>query len=66
MIAVVGSLNLDLVTPVPGHPVPGETVLGGDIAQHPGGKGANQAVAAARLGGDVAFVGRVGADGAAE
>ncbi|MHC3450234.1 ribokinase [Streptomyces prasinus] len=65
MIAVVGSLNLDLVAPVPQHPVPGETVLGGDIAQHPGGKGANQAVAAARLGGNVAFVGRVGEDDAA-
>jgi len=62
VIAVVGSLNLDLVAPVPRHPVPGETVLGGDIAQHPGGKGANQAVAAARLGGQVAFVGRVGED----
>ena len=66
MIAVVGSLNLDLVAPVPKHPVPGETVLGGDIAQHPGGKGANQAVAAARLGGEVSFVGRVGDDDAAD
>ncbi|NLU68624.1 ribokinase [Streptomyces sp. HNM0574] len=66
MIAVVGSLNLDLVTPVPHHPVPGETVLGGDIASHPGGKGANQAVAAARLGGRAAFVGRVGDDEAAD
>ncbi|MDI3402413.1 ribokinase [Streptomyces cavernicola] len=66
MIAVVGSLNLDLVAPVPHHPVPGETVLGGDIVQHPGGKGANQAVAAARLGGEVAFVGRVGDDAAAD
>lgn len=66
MIAVVGSLNLDLVTSVPHHPVPGETVLGGDIAQHPGGKGANQAVAAARLGGQVSFIGRVGDDDAAE
>ncbi|MFD6416652.1 ribokinase [Streptomyces sp. NPDC060194] len=65
MIAVVGSLNLDLVVPVPHHPVPGETVLGGDIAQHPGGKGANQAVAAARAGGRVAMVGRVGEDDAA-
>ncbi|OON76638.1 ribokinase [Streptomyces tsukubensis] len=66
MIAVVGSLNLDLVAPVPRHPVPGETVLGGDIAEHPGGKGANQAVAAARLGGEVAMVGRVGDDDAAQ
>ncbi|MEY9962991.1 ribokinase [Streptacidiphilus sp. MAP12-16] len=62
MIAVVGSINLDLVVPVPHHPVPGETVLGGDLAEHPGGKGANQAVAAARLGAQVAMVGRVGMD----
>jgi ribokinase len=63
VIAVVGSLNLDLVVPVPRHPVPGQTVLGGDLAQHCGGKGGNQAVAAARLGrAPVAMVGRVGAD----
>jgi len=61
-ICVVGSANLDIVTPVPRHPVAGETVLGGDHRQVPGGKGANQAVAAARLGGDVSFVGRVGDD----
>jgi len=61
-IAVVGSINLDLVVPVPHHPVPGETVLGGELAEHPGGKGANQAVAAARLGVQVAMVGRVGDD----
>jgi ribokinase len=61
-IAVVGSINLDLVVPVPHHPVPGETVLGGELVEHPGGKGANQAVAAARLGAQVAMVGRVGAD----
>ena len=64
MIAVVGSLNLDLVVPVPRHPVPGQTVLGGDLAQHCGGKGGNQAVAVARLGRQVAMVGRVGADDA--
>jgi ribokinase len=63
-VTVVGSLNLDLVVPVPHHPAPGETVLGGDHARHPGGKGANQAVAAARLGQRVAMVGRVGADDA--
>ncbi|MEZ0065220.1 ribokinase [Streptacidiphilus sp. MAP12-20] len=63
-IAVVGSINLDLVVPVPRHPRPGETVLGGDLAEYPGGKGANQAVAAARLGAAVAMLGRVGADDA--
>jgi ribokinase len=62
MIVVVGSLNMDLVVPVPRFPVAGETLLGGDYARHPGGKGANQAVAAARAGGTVAMVGRVGAD----
>jgi len=62
MIAVVGSVNLDLVVPVPHHPRPGETVLGGALAEHPGGKGANQAVAAARLGAQVAMVAMVGAD----
>ena len=62
MIAVVGSINLDLVVAVDRHPAPGETVVGGDCRQLPGGKGANQAVAAARLGSEVAMVGRVGAD----
>jgi ribokinase len=62
-IVVVGSLNLDVSVPVPRHPRPGETVLGGDAARTPGGKGANQAVAAARLGGTVAMVGGVGDDG---
>ena len=62
MILVVGSLNLDIVLPVPHHPRPGETVLGGEHARHPGGKGANQAVAAARLGASVAMLGRVGDD----
>ena len=65
-IAVLGSANLDIVVPVPHHPVTGETVLGGDHALIPGGKGANQAVAAARLGGSVSFVGRVGDDDAGE
>jgi ribokinase len=62
VIAVVGSINLDLVVAVDRHPGPGETVVGGDCRQFPGGKGANQAVAAARLGAKVAMVGRVGAD----
>jgi len=61
-IVVVGSANLDIVVPVPHHPRRGETVLGDDHVQVAGGKGANQAVAAARLGGDVSFVGCVGAD----
>ena len=61
-IAVVGSLNVDLVVPVPHHPVPGETVLGGDHLRTPGGKGGNQAVAAARLGQRVRMVSRVGGD----
>ncbi|MEA3510575.1 MAG: ribokinase [Actinomycetota bacterium] len=62
MIVVVGSVNRDLVARVEHHPVPGETVLGSGHETMPGGKGANQAVAAARLGRDVVFVGRVGAD----
>ncbi|NNE73184.1 MAG: ribokinase, partial [Acidimicrobiales bacterium] len=65
-IVVVGSANLDIVVPVPHHPRPGETVLGGDHRQVPGGKGANQATAAARLGRRVAFVGCVGDDPAGE
>jgi ribokinase len=63
-IAVVGSVNLDIVIGVERHPAPGETVLGGDRTDLPGGKGANQAVAAARLGQRVSIVGRVGADAA--
>ena len=62
MIAVVGSINLDLVVTVERHPAPGETVIGGDRRELPGGKGANQAVAVARLGAPVAMVGRVGLD----
>jgi ribokinase len=61
-VAVVGSLNMDIVVPVPHHPAPGETVLGGDPFRNPGGKGANQAVAAARLGRPTSMVGRVGRD----
>ncbi|MEA3502111.1 MAG: ribokinase [Actinomycetota bacterium] len=62
MIAVVGSVNQDLVARVEHHPVPGETVLGTGHESMSGGKGANQAVAAARLGSEVVFVGRVGSD----
>lgn len=65
-IVVIGSANLDIVVPVPRHPERGETILGGDHALIPGGKGANQAVAAARLGGRVGFVGRIGEDSAGE
>jgi len=61
-IAVVGSANLDLVTDVARVPLVGETVLGGDLRRIPGGKGANQAVAASRLGRSVAMIGRVGND----
>ena len=61
-IVVVGSVNVDLVTRVPRLPRAGETVSGGTFEQHHGGKGANQAVAARRLGAGVAFVGAVGAD----
>ncbi len=61
-ITVVGSANMDLVVRVTRHPLPGETLMGSDYTMSPGGKGANQAVAAARLGGAVSFVGRVGLD----
>lgn len=61
-MTVVGSANLDLVVRVERHPAPGETLLGSDYQRHAGGKGANQAVAAARLGAPVAFVGCVGGD----
>ncbi|GAA1738623.1 ribokinase [Isoptericola hypogeus] len=61
-IVVVGSANADLLARADVHPAPGETVLGRDLAVLPGGKGANQAVAAARLGAAVAFVGAVGDD----
>jgi ribokinase len=61
-VVVVGSVNADLVVSVPTLPGPGETVTGGTFARHGGGKGANQAVAAARLGAAVTFVGAVGDD----
>ena len=61
-IVVVGSSNTDMVVRAPRLPRPGETVLGGTFAMTPGGKGANQAVAAARLGGQVTFIARVGTD----
>lgn len=62
LVTVVGSFNMDLVVHGAPLPRPGETVVGGTFATHPGGKGANQAVAAAALGARVAFVGCVGDD----
>jgi ribokinase len=61
-VVVVGSLNADLVVRLTRFPSPGETVTGRDFAVHPGGKGANQAVAAGRLGARVHMAGRVGDD----
>ena len=61
-IAVVGSLNMDLVVRSPRIPRPGETIIGSAYQQVPGGKGANQAIAAARLGAQVSMVGRLGRD----
>ena len=61
-IAVVGSCNVDLVVNVDSIPTVGQTVLGGDLRRIPGGKGANQAVAASRLGKSVAMIGRIGDD----
>lgn len=61
-VVVIGSLNLDLVVTVPRLPRPGETVAGPSVEQSPGGKGANQAVAAARLGAHVRLAGLVGDD----
>ena len=61
-IVVVGSINMDLVVRTPHLPVPGETVLGEDLQTLPGGKGANQAVAAARLGAHTTMLGCIGQD----
>ena len=61
-LLVVGSSNTDMVVRTARIPAPGETVLGGDLLVTPGGKGANQAVAAARLGAEVTFLARIGAD----
>ncbi|HLB80215.1 MAG TPA: PfkB family carbohydrate kinase, partial [Dongiaceae bacterium] len=62
MIVVFGSINIDIVVPVAALPKPGETVLGPGYRLVPGGKGANQALAAARAGASVRMVGRVGRD----
>ncbi|HEU5109509.1 MAG TPA: PfkB family carbohydrate kinase, partial [Micromonosporaceae bacterium] len=61
-VAVAGSANMDLVATTAALPRPGETVLGEDFAMVPGGKGANQAIAAARAGGDCVFLGAIGSD----
>jgi ribokinase len=62
MILVFGSINIDIIVPVPQLPRPGETVLGGDYRLLPGGKGANQALAARRAGAEVKMAGAVGRD----
>lgn len=61
-IAVIGSSNTDMVVKTGRFPRPGETIIGGTFFLFPGGKGANQAVAAARMGGQVTFIGKVGDD----
>ncbi|HEX2116652.1 MAG TPA: PfkB family carbohydrate kinase, partial [Alphaproteobacteria bacterium] len=66
MLLVFGSINIDLVFRVATLPAPGETVLGQSYVTVPGGKGANQAVAAARAGAEVRMIGRVGRDGSAK
>ncbi|HEY4060736.1 MAG TPA: ribokinase [Puia sp.] len=61
-IIVIGSTNMDMVVKTDHIPVPGETVLSGAFFMNPGGKGANQAVAVARLGGEVTFISKLGND----
>lgn len=61
-VLVLGSINMDLVVQVPRLPAPGETILGNNLRRYPGGKGANQAVAASRFGAAVALAGGVGDD----
>ena len=65
-IVVVGSINLDLVAKADHIPAPGETVHGSEFQMHPGGKGANQAVAVARLGYPVQMIGKLGTDALGE
>ena len=62
-ICVIGSLNMDLVVNVDTMPKPGQTIIGSNFKEVPGGKGANQAVAMARLNGNVSMIGKVGEDG---
>ncbi|MCE3290059.1 MAG: ribokinase [Caulobacter sp.] len=65
-LTVVGSINLDFVATAASLPAPGETVTGATLARHPGGKGANQALAARRLGAQVQLIGATGKDGMAD
>ena len=65
-IVVIGSSNTDMVISAAHFPKPGETIMGHGFLSNHGGKGANQAVAAARLGGDVSFIGKVGNDSLGE
>ncbi len=65
-IAVIGSVNLDIVANAARLPAPGETVTDAELSRYPGGKGANQALAAQRLGADVTLIARVGEDAAAD
>jgi ribokinase len=65
-IVVVGSYNRDTVLAVPRFPRPGETLAASGMARFHGGKGSNQAIAAARAGAEVAFVGAIGADAAGQ
>lgn len=61
-VLVIGSANMDMVVVTDAFPQPGETVFGRQFAMFPGGKGANQAVCAAKLGGEIQFIGKMGAD----
>ncbi|MFW5961756.1 MAG: PfkB family carbohydrate kinase, partial [bacterium] len=61
-ILVIGSMNMDLVVETDRYPEEGETIIGGKFEQIPGGKGANQALAAAKLGNNVEFIGACGDD----
>ena len=65
-VAVIGSVNIDIVARVARLPTPGETVTGAELNRYPGGKGANQALAARRLGADVQLIARVGDDASAD
>jgi ribokinase len=66
LVRVIGSVNLDIVASAPSLPRPGETVIGASLTRHPGGKGANQALALARLGADVRLWARTGIDAFAD